>query len=104
MPNPPVEGYVVSITGHARLRRLHFVGLCHRRPGVHFQEWSAHGKTLPVPSAYDTVCRACWRMQADEVRNLGSAAEGGEDDPSSGSSSSSSSSADDGVSTGHAQA
>ncbi len=56
----PVTGYVCSVLGKRRVRRLHYVGLCYRRPGWDYAEYERHGDTVPPASAYDLVCRQCW--------------------------------------------
>ena len=71
--------YVVSITGHKRLRRLHFVGACFRVPGIHFCEYEVLGSEAPSPDLYDAICKDCWNDEeeageaedsADEVSSL----------------------------------
>jgi hypothetical protein len=55
------RGYVVSISMKHRLRRLHYLGRCHRVPGVHYQEYEFLGGDRPGEDAYDDYCRQCWR-------------------------------------------
>ncbi len=55
-----VSGYVCSVIGRRQVRRLHFVGLCYRRPGWDYRDYVAYGEELPGPSSYDLVCRQCW--------------------------------------------
>lgn len=86
------EGYVVSVTGRMRHRRLHFVGNCYRIPGVHYADYVVYGGTVPPAAAYTTVCRNCWKEQAAEVAAAGNVGAEESDQASSGSSSSSSSS------------
>ena len=71
--------YVVSITGHKRMRRLHFVGACFRVPGIHFCEYEVLGSEAPSPDLYDAICKDCWNDEeeageaedsADEVSSL----------------------------------
>ena len=57
----PPKGYVTSISGKRKFRRLHYVGMCHRVPGIDFIEYVSHGGTLPKPDQYDDYCRHCWR-------------------------------------------
>ncbi len=56
----PVTGYVCSILGKRRVRRLHYVGLCYRRPGWDYAEYERHGDVVPAATEYDLVCRQCW--------------------------------------------
>ena len=71
--------YVVSITGHKRLRRLHLMGACFRVPGIHFGEFEVLGSEAPSPDLYDAICKSCWNDEeevgeaedsADEVSSL----------------------------------
>ncbi len=55
-----VTGYVCSVIGRGRVRRLHYVGLCHRRPGHDYANYEVHGDAMPPPNMYDAVCRKCW--------------------------------------------
>ncbi len=55
-----ISGYVCSVIGRRQVRRLHFVGLCYRRPGWDYRDFVAYGEELPGPSSYDLVCRQCW--------------------------------------------
>ena len=61
----PAEGdYVVSISNKKGFRRLHLVGACHRRPGVHYAIWVLLGREMPDSSVYDESCKDCWRGKA----------------------------------------
>ncbi len=53
--------YVISISDGRRVRRLHRLGLCHRRPGLHYHRYERCGATLPPPSQYNDYCRDCWK-------------------------------------------
>ncbi len=55
-----VDGYVCSVLGRRQVRRLHFVGLCYRRPGWDYKDYVHYGAELPNPGDYDLVCRQCW--------------------------------------------
>ncbi len=46
--------------GRRQVRRLHFVGLCYRRPGWDYRDYIHYGDELPNPCDYDLVCRQCW--------------------------------------------
>ncbi len=54
------QGYVCSILGRRDVRRLHYIGLCHRRPGHDYARFRCFGDRLPEKSEYDAVCRQCW--------------------------------------------
>ena len=81
---------------------LHVVGLCHRKPGVHFKSWRITSDAVQT-SEYNKVCRLCFPLgfpvitskAADEPKikvQAGMPEEVAEDDGSSSSSSSSSNS------------
>ncbi len=61
-----VTGYVVSITGRSRYRRLHLLGKCHRVPGVDYVDYELLGPDLPGPEAYHGHCGQCWRKQGPQ--------------------------------------
>ncbi len=54
------QGYVCSLLGRRDVRRLHYIGLCHRRPGHDYARFRCFGDRLPEKSEYDAVCRQCW--------------------------------------------
>ncbi len=54
------QGYVCSLLGRRGVRRLHYVGLCHRRPGHDYARFRCFGDRLPGKEEYDAVCRQCW--------------------------------------------
>ncbi len=56
-----MKGYVISITSKTKFRRLHYVGRCHRHPGVHYQDYEWMGTELPAATEYDDHCRQCWK-------------------------------------------
>ncbi len=68
----PVTGYVCSVLGKRRVRRLHYVGLCYRRPGWDYAEYERHGDVAPAATAYDLVCRQCWPDGRPEEQGEGS--------------------------------
>ncbi len=55
-----VQGYVCSVTGRRGIRRLHFVGRCHRKPGFDYAMFQEHGDARPAVGEYDVICRQCW--------------------------------------------
>ena len=63
------RGYVISISTKHRVRRLHYLGKCHRVPKVHYQEFEFLGMERPSEDAYDDYCRQCWRKNADDGLN-----------------------------------
>ena len=54
------EGYVCSVTGKRGLRRLHFIGLCHRKPGYEYAHFNLLGSKMPPSEEYDEICKQCW--------------------------------------------
>ncbi len=58
---PGEQGYCVSITKKTHHRRLHYVGRCHRVPGIDYADFEWWGQELPGPSFYDAVCKQCWK-------------------------------------------
>ena len=62
MPRPePVlvpPGYLVA-NGH-KLRCLHYVGRCWRKPERDIKNWQYFGQIQPAASEYDHYCRHCW--------------------------------------------
>ena len=57
--DPPPAGFVVAFTT-SRVRRLHFVGNCGRRPGEHYRSFEVYGDDAPEPTKYDKRCRQCF--------------------------------------------
>ncbi len=54
------EGYFVSLVGRKPHRRLHYLGKCHRMPGVHYLNFIQYGLDAPDEMDYDEVCKQCW--------------------------------------------
>ena len=44
----------------SKIRTLHLVGACWRRPGVGYQVGQDFGNKLPPTSAYHTACKNCF--------------------------------------------
>ena len=65
------RGYVVSISTKHRLRRLHYLGKCHRVPKIHYQDFEFLGMELPDQDAYDDYCRQCWRENGEDSTKHG---------------------------------
>ena len=57
---PKVTGYVVSISTKKHVRRLHFLGGCHRVPGIDYLDYEQMGEHVPDPDTYDAYCGQCW--------------------------------------------
>ncbi len=82
---PQVQGYVCSVTGRRGVRRLHFVGRCHRKPGLDYAAFQEHGEERPSAGEYDVICRQCWPdgvLGADE-KSKGESSVGTSDESSS---------------------
>ncbi len=77
-----VSGYVISIVGRGKWRSLHYLGLCHRVPGIDYLDYQLYGQEVPSAEHYDKVCRKCWPhgMQDAEAPGEESVAEGGDSD------------------------
>ena len=58
-------GYVVSIVGRGRFRRLHHLARCHLVPGTDYKEFVLYGECAPEPSLYDEICSRCWRRREE---------------------------------------
>ena len=74
---------MVAIRSRSKVRTLHLVGACWRRPGIDYASYVAYGPSFPDPSTYHTPCGNCFAKQL--VKNLDL---DGNDSPSTGSSSS----------------
>ena len=76
---PPAEvlsGYVVSIVGRRRFRRLHHMARCGMIPGTDYKEFDFYDEALPDPAQYDEICSRCWRRRAAfDLEVAGAAAE-----------------------------
>ena len=69
-------GYVVSVFGRRRFRRLHHIAKCGMLPGTDYKEFNWYGDVLPDPSLYDSICSRCWRRGSTfDAEATGSAAE-----------------------------
>ena len=63
-PGGNLTGYVVSIVGRKRFRRLHHLAKCGMLPGTDYKEFVWYGEVLPDPTLYDSICSRCWRQRA----------------------------------------
>ncbi len=57
-----VEGYVIATSRRRGTRCLHKIGLCYRKPGVHYMDFEACGANRPRSDRYDVYCGDCWRQ------------------------------------------
>ena len=62
--DPTPSGFVVAVTT-AKIRRLHYVGNCGRRPGEHYRTFEVYGAWAPDPTKYDKRCRQCFPEEVD---------------------------------------
>ena len=53
---PP--GYLVAFAH--KLRCLHYVGRCWRKPGRDIKNWQYYGQEQPGEQDYDHYCKHCW--------------------------------------------
>ena len=60
----PSSGFIVSITDKGRMRRLHFLGACGRRPGEHYAKWKHYGELPPRADEIDARCSICFPQSA----------------------------------------
>ncbi len=62
------------MVGKRRTRRLHYLGACHRVPGIDYLDYEELGPHLPSEDAYVLVCKNCWAGQvaglADEEAEI----------------------------------
>ncbi len=59
---PQLEGYIVATSRRRGTRCLHKIGLCYRRPNVHYSIFKSCGMKAPPSTEYDMVRRDCWRQ------------------------------------------
>ena len=57
---PP--GYLVAFAH--KLRCLHYVGRCWRKPGRDIKKWQYYGQEQPGEQEYDHYCKHCWSKGA----------------------------------------
>ena len=62
-PPPPTSGFVIVRSDKGRMRRLHFIGACHRRPGEHYTDFTVY-EHLPAADLVDAKCKQCFRLGA----------------------------------------
>ena len=74
---PPKKGYVVSFSRKRKLRRLHWLGKCHRFPGLDYKNWAYLGEAPPDASLYDAKCLQCWREKSSAAKSRSSSSSSG---------------------------
>ena len=57
---PQLGDYIISIRQGSKIRTLHLLGACHRKPGVDYREWQVVGEIRPHHRGYTQACRQCW--------------------------------------------
>ena len=80
--NDALTGYVVSVVGKRRFRRLHHLSKCGLIPGRDGYDYTVHGQDLPAAKCYDDVCARCWRTREAFDAEMPSASSSGESDSS----------------------
>ncbi len=60
-------GYVIAISTKTRLRTLHRLGACYRRPGVHYGQYLLKGHVMPAAKEYDSFCKTCWKGDSEPM-------------------------------------
>jgi hypothetical protein len=83
-----LTGYVVSIVGRQRFRRLHHLTKCGLIPGRDYGDYTVYGAVLPPADQYDSICSRCWRSRSAfeaegqlSVAEPATATSSGESDP-----------------------
>ena len=64
------KGYIIAVTQRGRLRRLHYAGGCHRKPGEHFLDWVELGDRQPEGHEYNARCLNCFPQGRQEAREM----------------------------------
>ena len=83
-----LTGYVVSVVGRKRYRRLHHLTKCGLIPGRDYRDYTVYGAVLPPADRYDSICTRCWRSRSAfeaegqlSAAEPGTASSSGESDP-----------------------
>ena len=79
----PMGHYVVSVVGRSKMRTLHRVGECFRKPGEHYANYDYIGNEPPDASMFHRACRVCFPKGGISVNSDQVDSESGEDDVSS---------------------
>ena len=59
-PDEVPHGFVVSIRKDDLHRKLHFLGSCFRKPGVHYRHFRILGDIMPSELDVDSKCAQCF--------------------------------------------
>jgi hypothetical protein len=59
-----LTGYVVSVVGRKRFRRLRHLTKCGLIPGRDYRDFTVYGDILPPADCYDSICTRCWRSRS----------------------------------------
>ena len=57
----PNKGHVISYSKKRKLRHLHWIGKCHRRPSYEYKVRAFLGDTLPSAEHCDAKFLQCWK-------------------------------------------
>lgn len=79
----PMGHYVVSVVGRSKMRTLHRVGECFRKPGERYANYDYIGNEPPDASMFHRACRVCFPKGGISVNSDQVDSESGEDDVSS---------------------
>jgi hypothetical protein len=66
-PDWEEDDYVVSISDKRRQTRIHRVGWCYRKPGVHYGEWRRLTPDQVTAGSYDMYCKDCFGKDGDSL-------------------------------------
>ena len=64
LPPPPLGVFVISIQARSGFRRLHKVGECSLRPGIHYGRFRSLGAVAPSLTDFDARCKLCFKQAA----------------------------------------
>lgn len=57
----PLSGFIISVMGRSRYRRLHYLGKCRYKPVEDYSNWIHIGENLGEAKFY-AECRSCWKL------------------------------------------
>ena len=63
---PPQAGFIVAISDRGKMRRLHHLNSCGRRPGEHYTNWIFYGDRIPPDTEIDARCKICFRSGSEK--------------------------------------
>ena len=64
IPAFAVGTFVFSTQRKSNFRRLHIVGSCSYRAGVHFAKFEAFGLVMPPTTSFNAQCKHCFKVAA----------------------------------------